>query len=353
MSEKTKISWCDSTVNFWEGCTEISDGCAHCYAKDRNKRWHSSTKKLGFNIKPTAPNWGKGAPRRKCLGAVKNAFAFNRNPWVCDECGKAQEIKEIDPYEHVGCFCGGDTHRRRIFSLSLGDWLDDEVPIEWLAEMLDTIRQCDQVRWILCSKRWENFKERLTRVMIHFENTPETSPRTSTWKWVLDWVVGDKIPSNIIGLCSVENQKAADERIPQFLTVPLACRGLSMEPLLGPVNLVSTSTQRGAHFKTITGTDWLNDGKISWLIIGGESGPNARPCNVDWIRSIMQQGRVAGVTTFVKQLGAKPEGGKWPQCEREMGNFGRCDWSTMSDKKGGDPSEWPRDLQVQQWPKGF
>ena len=338
MSEKTKISWCDSTVNFWEGCTEISEGCAHCYAKDRNKRWHSSTKKLGFNIKPNAPNWGKGAPRRKCISAVKNAFAFNRKPWICNVCGVDSDTGGL-PYiihkndDNEPCKCTG-YHKRRIFSLSLGDWLDNEVPIEWLAEMLDTIRQCDQVRWILCSKRWDNFKERLTRVMIRFENTTETSPRTATWKWVLDWVVGDKIPSNIIGLCSVENQKAADERIPQFLTVPLACRGLSMEPLLGPVHIRKASNP--AHIEGNVILDGLN-----WLIIGGESGPNARPCNVDWIRSIMQQGRVAGVATFVKQMGTYMADG-----------MRRCGHD-VKDKKGGDPSEWPQDLRVQEWPKGF
>ena len=156
MSEQTKIAWCDSTVNFWSGCTKVSAGCAHCYAETRDKR-HMIEK---------IDHWGKGAPRLKHTGAIKQARALNRKPWICDGCGRAF-ANENTPHDAPILADDGKTvvgyhhryshlvtyHRRRIFSLSLGDWLDAAVPIVWLAEMLDTLHRCDQVQWILCTKR--------------------------------------------------------------------------------------------------------------------------------------------------------------------------------------------------------
>ena len=306
MSEQTKIAWCDSTLNFWEGCTKVSAGCANCYAEARDKRF------TGGKL------WGKGAPRRKSKSAAKDAMRYNRLAWICDECGTAIGSDGPD------CECGqagaiGKVHRRRIFSLSLGDWLDEDVPIEWLAEMLDTIRQCDQVMWILCTKRPENFFNRLGKASLSGGELQG---------FIRDWLNGTRIPPNIILLASVENQEAAEKRIPELLGIPAACRGLSLEPLLGPVDVSHWCIEGGG-------------GGLDWLIIGGESGPNARPCNVDWIRSLAKQGKAAGVATFVKQLGAKPFTGN-PEII----------WS-MRDKKGADPSEWPEDLRVQEWPEGF
>lgn len=220
MSEKTNIAWCDSTLNFWSGCTKVSPGCANCYAETLSKnKFFGGGKTIG--------KWGKGAERKRHESAFKMALTLNRKPWICNECGNAEPNGSDDCWK-----CGSKTgafaqrrHRRRIFSLSLGDWLDNEVPIEWLAEMLDTIRQCQDMDWILCTKRPENFKIRMTDVMRWIENSPETKNGTATWKWVLDWVtsltaVG--IPTNIILLTSVENQAMADLRIPQLLAIPAA-----------------------------------------------------------------------------------------------------------------------------------
>jgi len=156
MSAQTKIAWCDSTLNPWRGCDKVSAGCANCYI----------TTTTPFRVSGQK----HGDPRIKIESFVKNALAFNRKPLICDECGGAfkdnltshirADGKDADKY----CCTGKSYHRRRIFSLSLGDWLDDEVPIDWLAEMLDTIRQCDQVTWILCTKRPQNWKDRITKV---------------------------------------------------------------------------------------------------------------------------------------------------------------------------------------------
>jgi len=320
MSEKTKIAWCDSTVNFWEGCTKVSAGCANCYAEARDKRF------TGGKL------WGKGSPRRKSKSAVRDALRYNKLRWICD-CGitrgNAVEAEDVECKN-----CGGNSHhRRRIFSLSLGDWLDDEVPIDWLAEMLDTIRRCDQVTWILCTKRPENFMDRMYSAAFDAYRKNDKNPLVF---WIEKWARDKQSPANIILLTSVENQPQADKRIPELLKIPAACHGLSMEPLLGPVTLPETPMEYGLDRM------WPKKQRIKWIIIGGESGANARPCNVDWIRKLVQQGKDAGVATFVKQLGAN---------SAFLNTTTHLTSLNLADKKGGDPAEWPADLRVQEFPR--
>jgi len=329
MSEKSNIAWTDSTLNPWFGCRRKSAGCQNCY--------------IERTLPLRALNYKLGQLRIKSKGFVKAALAMNRKPWICDECGSA-EIHTVanhnqcddlgEPAKANFCVCGSmSLHRRRIFSLSLGDWLDDEVPIEWLAEMLDTIRQCDQCAWLLCTKRPENWKSRLTDVCRLIENkgTP-TKKGDDLWKWTLDWLTPQchqDIPRNIVLLASVENQEQADKRIPQLLAIPAACRGLSLEPLLGPVDLrcVGAAKVDGGKF----GVDYLAKDcqHVDWLIIGGESGPHRRHCKMEWIESLVAQGRSANVATFVKQIHYE-------------------DGSLIN-----DVAQFPSDLRIQQWPKGF
>ncbi len=295
MSEKTNIAWTDSTINFWSGCTKVSAGCTNCYAEARDRRQM---------IEPVS-HWGNGAPRLKHKGAVKDALAFNRKPWICDGCGKAWR-RDGEVY----CDCVNPTfHRRRIFSLSLGDWLDVEVPIEYTAEMLDTIRQCADVTWILCTKRPENFDQRMLSLLQIKSPLVENE---DYHEWVFEWRMRGKAPANIILLTSVENQQAADVRIPELLKIPAACHGLSLEPLLGKVEIGKAEI-----------------GKLKWLIIGCESGAKRRECKLAWVRSLVEQGKNTGIATFVKQL---------------------------QDSEGmvcADVKEFPTELQIQQWPEGF
>ena len=331
----------------------VSPGCANCYAKSRDDRQM---------IEPVS-HWGKGAPRRKSKSAVKAALAMNRSPWIC-ECGQAFSM----PSEHLlgWTHCPNQTfHRRRVFSLSLGDWLDDEVPIEWLAEMLDTIQRCNQVTWILCTKRPENWLKRMQEAQKTGDREDDLSlHKVSSFGHCVasDWIAGSA-PKNIIVMTSVENQEMADKRIPELVNIPAVCRGLSIEPLLGPIDL----HQAGAIFTDEEGD--LSDpnptlrrsfarSDLGWVIIGGESGKNARPCNVDWIRSLVEQGQAAGVATFVKQLGfrpltdeATPDG--WPVGTELVSRTKENAVVSLRDKKGGNPEEWPKDLRVREWPKGF
>ncbi len=152
---------------------------------------------------------------------------------------------------------------------------------------------------------------------------------------------------------SVEDQATADERIPHLLATPAAVRFVSYEPALGPVDF----------------GEWLFpcDGgcgrdpcdappRLDWLIVGGESGPGARPCDVAWIRSAVAQCKAAGVACFVKQLGARPYSsaiGEGCECfpdDSPITKHADCHFD-FRDRKGGDPSEWPEDLRVREFPR--
>jgi len=95
---------------------------------------------------------------------------------------------------------------------------------------------------------------------------------------------------------SVEDQKTANERIPLLLQTPAALRFVSVEPILGPVDLIGPGYFRDPKFNQAGGLVGLD-----WVIVGGESGPNAKPCEIGWIEDVVGQCTMAGVPVFVKQ----------------------------------------------------
>jgi protein gp37 len=143
--------------------------------------------------------------------------------------------------------------------------------------------------------------------------------------------------------------------------------GLSLEPLIGPVDLVyggiSAVPSTDGFVGHPDGTGHKDDGAphVDWVIVGGESGHGARPCNVEWIRSIVRQCAEAGVPCFVKQLGSRPyrcigghdspaaSYGRLVDCRGGAG-YG-CEVLNLRDSKGGDWDEWTEDLRVRQWPE--
>lgn len=222
--------------------------------------------------------WGKGSPRLRHSEATFNApLAWNKKPWVCDECGGFFSEKK----DHQRDFRGNPIafHRRRVFSLSLGDWLDDEVPIEWLADMQDVIHRCPNMDFLLLTKRPENWKKRMEEVRLYCVSRPNVY----IFNKIDEWLKGIP-PLNIWIGTSVENQKAADERIPELLKIPAKVRFLSCEPLLGDVFLKLTK-------------------EIHWVIAGGESGYGSRPMHPYWIRSLRNQCKAMGVPFLFKQHG--------------------------------------------------
>lgn len=211
---------------------------------------------------------------------------------------------------------------KRIFLNSMTDTFGEFVPDDWIFKILDAARNAPSQTIQILTKR----ARRAFRV-------------TDNWLKARGL---NALPDNVWIGVSVESQEWADKRIPWLLQIPAAVRFLSCEPLLGDLDI--SSYLHGLH----------------WVIIGGESGPNARPFRVEWAYDLVEQCQRAGVAAFVKQLGAKPwqtgldtvRRGEWPG-----GNIHEADvpgvpgyMVHLRDKKGGEWLEWPADLRVRQFP---
>lgn len=297
MSENTKIEWADHSWSPWRGCTKVSPGCANCYAETLSKR---NPAVLG--------QWGKGKPR---------VLAKNWGDPV-----RWQKRTSMD------------MPRPRVFP-SLCDWLDEEVSTEWRVRFLRLMFDTPHLNWLLLTKRPDEFHVLMARCLDAIgksEGFPKEGKPSPFGDWAVGWLSGKASPDNVWFGVSVEDQKRADERIPILLQIPAVVRWLSLEPLLGPVDLTEAGSKVFAAWR-----------KLHWLVIGGESGHGARPCNVEWVRSLKDQGKHAGVPVFVKQLGANPH------CD--CGELPAGGNAEMMHPKGGDPSEWPADLRVREFPE--
>ncbi len=263
MAENSTIEWTDHTFNPWIGCTQVSPGCANCYAaaQDKFRKW-------------TPEGWGAGKPRRRT------------KTW--GEPLKWNNKADMDATQAEAM--GMDLRRPRVFCASLADWLDDEVPIEWLADLLKLIHDTPNLDWLLLTKRPENFEDRISDAGDVLGDHPDTMwPDTAAndlWWWVQNWLEGHA-PRNVWIGTTVEDQARADERIPALLKIPARVRFLSCEPLLEGVDLRLED---------------LKSESLHWLICGGESGPGKRAMNPEWARALRDQCAAAGVPFFMKQM---------------------------------------------------
>ena len=241
MGKETGISWCDHTFNPWWGCTKVSLGCQLCYASTLSSRW-------GYDI------WGPKADRR----------FFDDKHW-------AEPLKWNRDAVAAG-------ERRRVFCASMADVFERHM-VQHVQEQLAFARQrlwklieaTPMLDWLLLTKR------------------PEHIPLYIPRSWLR------QAPHNVWYGTSVEDQAAADTRIPLLLQVPAVVRFLSCEPLLGPVDL---HDYLGWHMSDIP-----DDQKIHWVIAGGESGSGARPMHPGWARSLRDQCQAAGIAFHFKQRG--------------------------------------------------
>ena len=302
--ENSTIPWCNHTFNPWEGCTMCSPGCFNCYALARNKRFAGGA------------NWGKGAPRRRTeLANWRRPLRWNKEA-TDTQYAHASEAPLYDP-GHFAAY-----ERPRVFCASLADWLDDEVPIEWLADLLDLIRLTPHLDWLLLTKRPQNWNLRIEDV-LRLENYPDPKrleTQIATRGWLIDWIkaaanYGGSAPDNVWIGTTVEDQTRADERLPLLLSIPAKVRFLSCEPLLSDLDL----------------SEWLfpAGGRtcgIDWIICGCESGPGRRSMSDAWARDLAQAAKYAGVAFFMKQMVG---GGK---VSEELADF-------------------PPDLQIRQFPE--
>lgn len=250
MGTETGISWCDSTFNPWEGCQKVGPGCDHCYAEARNARFGGGM----------AVNWGPHAPRRR------TSAANWRNPikW---------ERQHSEFFAQHG-------RRQRVFCASLADVFDSAVDTRWRVDLFDLITKTPNLDWLLLTKRIGNAASMFDEVARHL--------------WLLDQNGAAQWPPNVWLGATVVNQAEAERDVPKLLRVPARLRFLSMEPLLGPVDLAPMFEH---------GADAHGDTGVHWVIVGGESGPNARPMHPAWARHLRDQCAGATVPLLFKQWG--------------------------------------------------
>lgn len=288
MSAQTGISWTDSTFNPWMGCTKVSPACDHCYAERDTKRFGRV-------------QWGAGQPRvRTAKSTWAKPKTWNDAPfWECS-CG----FRGSEPTQSGAIMLGGRPTcpnclttelrraRRRVFSASLADWLDNEVPSEWLVDLLDLIRKTPNLDWLLLTKRIGNWRSRL-RLAADACWDAEIGGNRDLYDWICTWLGGDA-PANVWIGATVIDQPEADRDVPKLLAVPARIRFLSIEPMLGAIDLMPMFEHRA---------EVHNDTGVQWIICGGESGPHARPMHPDWARSLRDQCATAGVAFHFKQWG--------------------------------------------------
>lgn len=291
MTEFSKIEWCDHTFNPWWGCVRVSPACRFCYADTQASRY-------GHHV------WRKKGPRR-----------------LLSDANWAAPLKWNRDAEKSGV-------PAKVFCASMADVFEDHPDVaEPRKRLWKLIEATPWLRWLLLTKRPENI--------------------TAMAPWGANW------PSHVWAGVSVENQRFAEQRIPALLQVPAAVLFLSCEPLLGPVDLRNVRAANGALVDCLSGDVKTPDGReayaaapssVSWVIVGGESGGRARPTELEWVRSLIEQCRDAHTAPFVKQLGTAWASDTFVKGRSIVG------WG---DRKGGNPLYWDADLRVRETPNSL
>lgn len=286
MAKYSRIEWTDATWSPVTGCAPISEGCQNCYAKRMANRL-----------------------RGRCGYPADDPFRVTLHP---ERLGEPLRWKEP----------------RRVFVCSMGDLFHEDVPDEFIDYVFAVMGRSQQHTFILLTKRPERMREylqagryqQILNIAYRLKYRPEglgkgiDNPKDMRWR-----------PNVWLGV-TTENQQRADERIPVLLQIPAAVRFVSIEPMLGPIDLTKLiipitgpgSSQPCApetwrQINALTGDDYQYDWKchgvghqgpqLNWVICGGETGPGARPMHPDWVRSLRDQCQAAGVPFFFKQWG--------------------------------------------------
>jgi protein gp37 len=285
MGENSKIAWTNHTFNPWWGCAKVSDECRHCYAEGVGER---------FGTK-----WGPTAIRRM----------FGDKHWNEPlKWNRSAEVAEV---------------RARVFCASMADVFEDRIDLrDSRSRLWKLIEATPRLDWLLLTKRPQNVCGMLPTEWLD-------SPRANVW----------------IGT-SIGNEKSWRDRALALASVPAVVHFWSCEPLLEPVSILCPRCGGSGNDHRAGDGGGCPGDFPDWVIVGGESGPRARPFHVEWARSIVEQCKDAGVACFVKQLGARTFdrattgiAGLHPPLELEL-----------RDRAGADPAEWPKDLRVRELP---
>lgn len=290
---KTAIQWTDFTFNGWVGCQRVSPGCEHCYAEAYDKRVGGLPKAQRKDPNVQELRWGPKAPR------VRTSDANWRKPFQWDNAAlQANVAADIAGRPRPA--------RPRVFCSSLADVFEDRPELEeWRNALFGVIASTPHLDWQLLTKRPENLAK------MNFRNV-----LGAPWDW----------PANVWLGTTAENQEWLIKRLKPLLegSADAPVRFISYEPALGRID---------PYFFEMAALDWV--------IVGGESGPGARPFNLDWARSIVDWGKQTNTAVFVKQIGENPY-------DESTGWLDRIEYK---DRHGGDPAEWPVELRVRQFPE--
>lgn len=318
------ISWTEQTWNPLRGCSKVSEGCRNCYAMSVAARFS-----------------GAGQPYEGLAHRVG---------------GKAQwtnEIKLVDDHLFDPLRW---TKPRMIFVNSMSDLFHEQVPEWFIDKVFGVMATAKHHTYQVLTKRPERMRDYFLSLEQH-RHESETGPT---------------LPNVWLGV-SIEDQKTADERIPFLINTPAAVWWVSYEPALGPIdfskwlfsecpdcegkgggrNFTAASLDDGLwDCDRCEGTGRVSNPDISWIVVGGESGPGARPFDLQWARQTVSQCCEAEVPVFCKQMGSNPVQrvvyGASSMLDTEKVNLEPV---RLKDRKGGDPEEWPEDIRVRQWPK--
>lgn len=304
MADQTHIEWTDATWNPITGCTLVSDGCKHCYA--------ATLAATRLKHHPSRA----GLARLNAAGEAKFTGEVRFNEQWLD-----QPLRWRKP--------------RMIFVCAHGDLFHENVGNTWIDRVFAVMALTPQHTFQVLTKRPDRMRRYLQRIM---RDGGWLNVASAAGKMCGDDAYADVIQSscplpNVWLGVSVENQEAADQRIPDLLQTPAAVRFVSAEPLLGPVDLKFYLHEVGIGVdlsKDAGGGSFKWDTPpLDWVIVGGESGRNARPMHPDWARSLRDQCVAADVSFFFKQWGEWfPYG--------EMDATGR--WNTT--QRGKTPGFW-------------
>lgn len=281
---RTAIEWTDYSWNPITGCSPVSEGCQNCYARRMANRL-----------------------RGRCGYPKENPFKVTLHPERLDE-----PLKWRKP--------------RKVFVCSMSDLFHPDVPFEYIAKVWQTMNNAEQHTFLVLTKRPKRMAEFLS-LLAWYTHDREVEPAEA----VLGTGGKYTLPNVWLGV-TAENQARADERIPILLQIPATVRFVSVEPMLGPVDIYKYLDIYDPP--TLSNPDGYNPDKVllDWVICGGETGPGARPMHPDWVRSLVLQCKNAGVPIFVKQMGSV-----WAKAH-------------SSDRASNRPEEWPEDLRIRELP---
>ena len=262
---RTAIEWTDYSWNPITGCTPISEGCENCYARRMAQRLRGR-----FGYSADAP------------------FKVTLHPDRLEE-----------PFRW---------HKpRKVFVCSMGDLFHEQVPDEYIAKVWEVMSNASQHTFIVLTKRPQRMKEFIERLGWYIHDR-EGNPTEA----VLD--KGGKYTLKNVWLgVTAENQARADERIPILLGIPAEMRFVSVEPMLGPVDLTNVQFDRYTRMNVLEGCGISARSpaqsipnafcdRLNWVICGSETGPNRRPANIEWVRRLRNQCVSSGVPFFLKQM---------------------------------------------------